>query len=107
MGCSACSAGAFTGSNNYARRTPEGFTGPCGLTKEILQTWRAALKCVKQKGKQAEIGLALSQVNQMAGFIQSALNYPDNYCYYYEQLQYFQEAILPQIVTNVPECINQ
>lgn len=106
MGCSACSAAAVT-NPNYTRRTQEGYTGSCDLTKQVLETWKAALKCVKQKGKQAQIGLAMSQINQMAGFIQSALNYPDNYCYYYEQLAYFQDAILPQIISNVPECINQ
>lgn len=79
----------------------------CGMTRAILNNWYKMLACVKRNEYGERVNLAVVQMNQMLGVIQSALNYPDNYCYFYEQLEYFQTNVLQLIVNNVPECIEQ
>lgn len=77
----------------------------CPLTREMLVIWKNAITCVKQNGKQDLIGLPGNAINAYIGLVQSAINYPDYYCYYWDQLQIFQSSILPRIIENVPECI--
>lgn len=78
----------------------------CDFTRQIIQAWQTKLACVKLNNKLNLIGLDTSQANVYLGYLQSALNYPDNYCYYLVKLQEFQLNILPRIITNVSECNN-
>lgn len=79
----------------------------CTITEEMLTLWKTMLLCVKNTDKMAIINLPLVSVNQMLGIIQSALNYPDNYCYYIPQLEYFRSNVLLRIIENVPECLSE
>lgn len=76
----------------------------CSITKQMLIKWKAMLNCVKINKKLDLIGLNEVTVNQYLGVIQSALNYPDNYCYYKIQLENFQTINLPLIIEYVSEC---
>lgn len=110
MSCAPCAAAA-SGQNaiNFSPTVPTAkilVNNGCGLDKDILTTWQKMLQCVKKNQKQENINLYISQINQLLGVIQSALNFPDNYCYYYEQLEYFKDNVLPLIVNNVPDCLN-
>jgi hypothetical protein len=115
MACAPCAAAAAAFAAGNQSRDMRGTSTvsstelhqPCGINGDMLQSWKAIMKCIKLKHKESLIGMATATVNQIAGIIQSAINYPDNYCYYYPQLEYFQSAVLPQIITNVPECVNQ
>ena len=77
----------------------------CGVTIELLEHWQKILFCIKNEDKTSLIYSNTVVINQYLGLIQSALNYPDNYCYYFEQIENFQNSLLPLIVNNVPECI--
>lgn len=94
---------------NVAPITPSTFNldenGICSITSEMLQKWKAVLECVNSRGRLGEANLSTVSYNQILGVIQSALNYPDNYCYYKPQLLFFQNTILPKIVQYVQECI--
>lgn len=79
-------------------------TENCELTQEIITNWKTLLECVVSKELLHAINLSKLQANQYLGLLQSALNYPDDYCYYDIQLNLFKEAILPRILENVPEC---
>lgn len=91
--------------SNYQQNVKEINAAHCDITKEMLQSWRASLICVKGLDKLSAIKITLVTYNQLLGVIQSALNYPENYCYYKPQLEYFQNTVLPQIVNNVTGCI--
>ncbi len=109
--CAPCqaAAAALANSPNYNNNSSLNIPNSsenCTITRELLQSWQNALKCVKQKGKGDLINMALASINQVLGILQSALNYPDNYCYYTPELEAFKSIILPQIIANVPECIN-
>lgn len=111
MGCAPCAQAAANAASlqqtllqNQSQSEP--LVTDCGLNKQVLTTWLKMLDCVKRNQLWAETGLSLVPTNQFLGVIQSGLNYPDNYCYFYPQLQYFQENILPIIISNVPQCIN-
>lgn len=109
MGCG-CGSSTNKSSNttytyNQSARvnvSPEG----CDITKEDLNRWLKILQCIKSEGKHAAAGFAEFNVNQLLGTIQSALNYPENYCMYKVQLDYFKNIALIKIVDNVSECIN-
>lgn len=81
--------------------TPEN----CNITIEILDKWESMLNCVKSNGSFQKTGVAEIVVNQYLGLIQSAKNYPNNYCYYGSQLEVFKSSILTKIVQNEPSCI--
>lgn len=113
MGCSTCSGGGvvyngsgFASNPNIPKRviTP---AVDCLLTKEILARWKNTLKCIKNNNQLETIGLVNSSANQILGIIQSALNYPDNYCFYEQELSYFQTTVLPLIIEYASECYNQ
>lgn len=78
----------------------------CTITKNDILKWQNVLKCIKTEGKFIQADITEFNVNQLLGIIQSALNYPENYCMYKAQLDYFKDSILVKIVMNVPECIN-
>lgn len=105
MGCSACAARAAQQNQLRAQRQNPLVPTECDFTKVLLQNWYNILNCVKS-GNLGKINLTLLQANSYLGYLQSALNYPDNYCYYNKQLTEFQQSVLPRIVANVPECIN-
>jgi hypothetical protein len=64
------------------------------------------MACVKASNKGIVIGLSVPKINIYLGYLQSALNYPDNYCYYFDKLEEFRLTILPRIIANVPACNN-
>lgn len=76
---------------------------PCDITLVILKSWKDILVCVKNLGGISN--LSIVQINSYLGYVQSAINYPDYYCYYRKPLEEFQNIILPQIISNAPECI--
>lgn len=79
----------------------------CDITKQNLITWKSLLSCIKANNYYKESKTNEFTVNRFLGIVQSGLNYPADYCYFYEQLNYFKTFILPNILENVPHCINQ
>lgn len=107
MGCGCgSSSNQEVGSSNVFLSNSVQSNEPCDILQSNIVTWQNILKCVKTSGKLALIGLSEFNVNQYLGIIQSALNYPDNYCLYKPQLDYIKDTILPNIIENVTECIN-
>lgn len=108
--CAPCAAAAAAqnsgsyGNVNYERTIRE-VDPNCEMTAEVLYAWRAMLNCMKLKGTYRAVGLTSQELNSILGIVQSAINYPDDYCHYADRYAYFQNTILPLIVTNVPECI--
>lgn len=105
-GCGGGGGGSSTATDGYIAYSAPVIPTECGLTRTVLNTWMTALICIKLQDKFEKAGINVVSVNQLLGLLQSALNYPDNYCYFYEQLQYFQQSLLPSIITNVPECFS-
>lgn len=106
MGCG-CSSQSNSNPQLYTPPPPSSPSLPkigCTLTKEILEQWKAKLECVISNNKQADIGLSFRDENRYIGLIQSALNYPDDYCFFESQLNTFKLSILPKINNNVPLC---
>lgn len=110
MGCSSCN-------KNNSGATPS-FTLPkankkasfqealdCPFSGGLLIIWYNALKCVKDTGKLSLIGLTTYQANLYLGHIQSAINFPDNYCLFSVKLTDYQINILPRIIEHVPNCL--
>lgn len=97
--------GTFTA---YSRGIPKAVTPSedCPITKEIVKMWQKAVICVKAKGELSKINMTTRTANSVLGLIQSALNYPDNYCYYEAELRDFQNNNLPLILEYVQECLN-
>lgn len=86
---------------------PTGYTPEdCDYTTEVIRNWYNMFDCVKKNSKQADIGLSVENVNSYLGYIQSALNYPDNLCYYKDKLDDILLNIVPRIIDKVPICIN-
>ena len=79
--------------------------GSCDLTLPILNTWENLLLCVKEKNAYTLINSYEIVINQYLGLIQSAKNYPDNYCYYSTQLDKFKSTLLQKIIDNANFCI--
>lgn len=79
----------------------------CDITHENLITWKNFLTCIKTNNYFTKAKIDKTTVNQFLGIVQSGLNYPTNYCYFYEQLDFFRTNILPNLITNVSECIYQ
>jgi len=110
MGCG-CGGGGNASSNKTSNATPvlklQTKKEDCTITKEAIQKWMTIIKCVSAKDKLKELGLSEFNINQTLGIMQSALNYPDNYCMYEIHLDAFQNDVLIKIVASVPECLNQ
>lgn len=77
----------------------------CQITGEILTNWQRILTCIKNNQKYSLLSLTLTKVNMLLGIIQSAINYPDDYCYYEIALNEFKNIVLPLIINNAAECI--
>lgn len=112
MGCSACAAKAAALNNksistkSLSLNTNTYTSSDCNYTKALLEKWYSALYCVRINNKSDAIGITNQKINSYLGYIQSALNYPENYCYYLNEIDSFQQNILPRIITNVPNCFN-
>lgn len=78
----------------------------CPYTKSVLIQWLKILNCIKAQNKKSLIQASDFNINSLLGIIQSALNYPDDYCFYKPQLEEFQNTFLPRIIEYVPECAN-
>lgn len=106
--CAPCIAAAAVKNDNTTHnlRNVREKVENCLIDKELLIKWKSILKCIKSTGKYTEINITVLEVNKDLGYIQSALNYPDDYCYYMNELTSFKNNILPRIVENVPSCIN-
>lgn len=103
-----CNCGSTTFlSQSYTRTLKQAQTlaVDCDIELNQLKSWLAILKCLKSSGLYKNVGLNITEINRLTGIIQSAINYPDNYCYYKERFENFQNNILPLIISNVPECI--
>lgn len=110
MGCSSC-AGRYANSNLSVKsatvNVQSAYTPTdCNYTKAMLEKWKRLLECVLLNNKSGLINLTDQKVRSYLGYIQSALNYPDNYCFYKDVLQDFELNILPRIIVNVPNCNN-
>lgn len=77
----------------------------CDITLQLLENWEKVLNCVKSNDSFQKTGVAEITVNQYLGLIQSAKNYPNNYCFYGGNLNNFRNVILPKIIQNEPICI--
>lgn len=108
MGCG-CGGGSnvaitYNGSNEEAVRVYRPPTVDCNFDTTILLKYQSMLQCCKDTGKLSLIELTTKECNSYLGYLQSALNYPDNYCYYYEQVNNFSTNIVPRIINNVINC---
>jgi hypothetical protein len=106
MGCPCGSSGSTVNiAPAHTYRPPEVVIN-CDLNQSVLKTWMGALQCIKTQDKFVQAGIALVTTNQILGILQSGLNYPENYCYFFPQLEFFKDNLLPKIVINVPECFS-
>jgi len=110
MGCSTCGGGGVGRSNApVIRQQPQQqriINTDCQFSKQLLTTWLNALTCVKTNNKLSLITVPDVLANQFLGVLISALNYPEDYCYYESTITNFQNNILPRIVEHVPECLS-
>lgn len=110
MGCSSCGSksGSVTPQVHSPQQGKVSVRSPkdsnCSFSGGILRIWYNKLKCVKDSNKLYAIGLTEFEANSYLGYIQSALNYPDNYCHFTENLTDYQTNILPRIIANVQSC---
>lgn len=88
--------------NNQPKYSPT----DCDYDNTILRNWYNMFDCIKKNSKHEEIGLTTAKVNSYIGYIQSALNYPDNFCFYKDVLDDILLNIIPRIINSVPECTN-
>ena len=103
MGCGCNSGGAIFQSqpayqNSYVKNEN------CEITLDMITNYKRFLECVKNTGNLAAIGISTVQCNSYLGYFQSAINYPDDYCYFQIKLQDFIDNVLPKILINVPNC---
>lgn len=109
MGCSTCGGGGIN--RTPAVHSPQQKVNltekihDCAFSGGLLRVWYNILKCVKDNNKLSKIGLTAYEANVHLGNIQSAINIPDNYCYFATQLTDYQTNILPRIIEHVPTCI--
>jgi hypothetical protein len=106
--CAPCAAAAAANNANYTNQianTPRVINENCLYTSGLLNIWINAIKCCKESDKLMLIGLNAFQANIHIGNIQSAINYPEDYCYFEQQLIDYQQNILPRIIEYVPECL--
>ena len=105
--CSTC--GGISGGRGYEAmvytpRPTAPQAGDCDITSEMLNTWMSIVLCLKNSSTGDIAGLSEFAINQLTGTIQSAINYPDNYCYFSVELNKFRDIDLIKIIENVPEC---
>jgi hypothetical protein len=104
MACGSCNKSSFSASVRPITRSQSNIIENCEFTEEILLNWRSILRCLKASGVVNLQGLSYTEINRYLGTVQSSINYPDNYCYYNQQLQNFQ-SLIPIIIENAPSCI--
>lgn len=80
------------------------FIEDCDLTVDLIKNYKKFLECCKDSNVLTDIGITTQLCNSYLGYFQSALNYPDNYCYYNTKIQEFITNVLPKILINVPNC---
>lgn len=102
--CDCANGGAFITSAAYEPVAIK-LNFNCQITGEILINWQRILNCIKSNQKYSLLNLTLTKVNMLLGIIQSAINYPDDYCYYEIALDEFKNIVLPLIISNAAECI--
>lgn len=111
MACSKCNGGGNLSYQVHYSGTPSNelkmAIANCEITKELLLKYTQLLECCKENNKLSDIGLSTIQYHSYMGYLQSALNYPDNYCYYIIKIQEFANNILPRIISNVTICTNK
>lgn len=96
-----CGKGTSNIQSTLQNKTPvKTITAPqdCFFNKEILQNYKNLLEQIKEKNIISEAGLTIKSINSYLGLVQSALNYPDNYCLFEQQLSDFRDKILPKII---------
>ena len=107
MACSTCGKSRVRSegsvNSNRAQRIPN---PDCEITIDLLKNWQKMLKCIQKNRKEKEIQLTFYNINVYLGYVQSAINYADDRCFYEEVLNDFQTNILPRIIENVPSCLN-
>lgn len=54
----------------------------CAYTLEILENWKVMLEDIKSSGTEDLYNISKFQLNSYLGYIQSAINYPKNICFY-------------------------
>lgn len=104
MACGSCSGKSSTSANTpHSTKTKKIITKPedCLYDEGILNSYINMLNTVKNNGTYAQIGLSIPKINAYLGLIQSALNYPDNYCLFEKHLDVFRSSTLPKLITNV------
>ena len=105
-----CGCGAANKNNSSTHRqvsvARQVEQAPCDITKEHLLLWKQILTCIKQNNYFVAADTPEFTINKFLGIVQSALNYPSDYCYFNEQLNYFKTFVLLKIIDNVPQCIN-
>lgn len=105
MGCGCGAKKANVAVAQPVNVTTQPVVTQCDITADTLNKWFSILQCVKNNNSYQKTGVSEITVNQYTGILQSALNYPDNYCYYSAQLNVFKDTILIKIIENEPICI--
>lgn len=108
MGCN-CGGGSNTNQIQKTVKTQEQLVTPpidCFYDKEILSNYKKLLDTVKEKELFSEINLNIRAVNSYLGLVQSALNYPDNYCILEPQLDIFRFSVLPNLIEHASKYID-
>ena len=70
--------------------------GDCPYSIELLTVWKAKLENIKDQQQVDLIGITGYQMNSYLGYVQSALNFPQNPCFFETNL-----AIIAQIITRI------
>lgn len=106
MGCG-CSSGTSTDTNQVVNTANRVVTSPenCFFDKDILLQYKNIVEIIKNNDLYSTVGMTIQQSNSYLGIIQSALNYPDNYCLYESQLTTFKDTILPNLLIHVAEYL--
>ena len=104
MGCGC--GGGVASRQTYERKNMVSDPSECNITKSDIQSWLTVLNCMKTSERFDKADISEKEVNIFIGIMQSALNYPDNYCIYKVHLDYFKDNHLPKLLLNVPECIS-
>lgn len=107
-GCAGGGSSNFK-SNNVVTKQTKIITDPveCYYTIDILNSYKNLLTLVKIHNLYSKVGLNRASVNAHLGVLQSALNYPDNYCLFENKLDDFKNKILPKLIIHASEYLEQ
>lgn len=108
MGCGCGGgSGASIQSQETDKQVAKALTSPedCTFSKETLDSYIVMLNLVRTHDLFKATGISFQGLNAYIGLIQSALNYPDNYCLFETQLNTFSSSILPKLTEHVSEYI--